>query len=259
VETVVVTGAGAGTGREYVKLFLADGAQVVAVSLLKDELDDLLLELDPGDGRLLVKQADLALPEAAEDLLAWCDEQALEVDVLVNNAGFAVYGDPTEVGLDRVEQMLMLNVVGSTKISTVFAQRMKTRGSGRILVMGSTAGLMPTMRFASYGASKAYTNTFTHCLGAALKGTGVSVTLVAPGSFKSKFAATADIESSQAGGLMRKLYESEKLDAPTVARAGHRALRRGRRQVTVGAKGHAAKIGGRLFSPVWLARISRGL
>jgi len=258
METALVTGAGAGTGREYVKLLLADGAKVVAVSLLKGELDDLLLELDPGDGRLVVKQADLAEPDAAERLLEWCDERGLVIDTLVNNAGFAVYGDPTEVDVAKVEKMLMLNVVGSTKISTLFAQRMRERGAGRILVMGSTAGLMPTMRFASYGASKAYTNTFTYCLGAALKGTGVTITLVAPGSFKSKFAAAADIESARAG-VMRRLYESEKLDAPTVARAGYRAMRKGRPAITVGVKGHAAKVGGRLFSPVFLARMSRSL
>lgn len=256
METALVTGAGAGTGKEFVRLLLADGACVVAVSLLKDELDALMEEMDPGDGRLLLKQADLAEPDAAERLLEWCDEKGLVIDTLFNNAGFAVYGEPTEVDLTKVEKMIMLNVVGSTKISTVFARRMQQRGSGRILVMGSTAAHVPTVRFAAYSASKAFTNTYTHGLAAALRGTGVTVTLVAPGSFKSNFAAAADIESS-AAGIMRRMYESEKLDSPTVARAGYRALRRGRPAVTVGTKGYGVKIVGRLFSPVFLARTFR--
>jgi uncharacterized protein len=259
METALVTGAGAGAGREYVRLLLGDNARVLAVSLLTDELDDLVTELDPGGGRLVVKQADLGEPDAAEKLLAWCDEQGYEVDILVNNAGFAVYGRPTEVDLARVEKMLMLNVVGSTKISTLFAARMKQRGSGRILVMGSTAGYAPTMRFASYGASKAYTNVFSFCLGADLRGSGVSLTLVAPGSFRSKFADTADITTHVGQAMMRRLYESEKLDAKTVAAAGYRAMRKGRPAVTVGAKGHGAKVLGRLLSPTFMARISRGL
>lgn len=259
METALVTGAGAGTGREYVRKLLADNARVLAVSLLKDELDDLAAELDPGDGRLIIRQADLTEPDAAEQLLLWCDEQGHEVDTLINNAGFAVYGEPTDVDLDKVEKMLMLNVVGSTKISTVFAQRMKRRGRGRILVMGSTAGFTPTMRFASYGASKAYTNIFSLCLGADLYKSGVTLTLVAPGSFKSKFANTADITNHQGSGIMRKLYESEKLDSKTVAAAGYKAMRKGRPSVIVGGKGYAAKVIGRLFSPVFLSRMSRSL
>ena len=259
VETALVTGAGAGTGREYVRLLLNDNVRVLAVSLLKDELDDLILELDPGDGRLVVKQMDLSEPDAAEQLLAWCDEAGYEVDILVNNAGFAVYGLPTEADISKVEKMLMLNVLGSTMISTLFARRMKTRGSGRILVMGSTAGYAPAMRLAAYGASKAYTNVFSFCLGAELRGSGVSLTLVAPGSFRSNFAAAADISTYEGRGLMRKLYESEKLGAEQVARAGYRAMRKGKASVTVGGKGHGAKLFGRLFSPVFLARLSRSL
>ena len=259
METALVTGAGAGTGKEYVRLLLADGARVVAVSLLENELDDLLREFAGAGDRLMTRQADLAEPNGAEKLLAWCDEHDLVVDTLINNAGFAVYGDPLDVDLDKVEKMLMLNVIGSTKISTLFGRRMKERGSGRILVMGSTAGMMPTMRFAAYCASKAYTNMFTQCLGAALAESGVSITLVTPGSFKSKFAASADLESSMSGGLMPKLFAKEKLEASSVARAGYAAMRSARPAVTVGAKGHIARIGGRLFSPSWLARQSHRL
>jgi short-subunit dehydrogenase len=255
--TALVTGAGAGTGREYVRLLLADNVNVLAVSLLNDELASLQSELDPGGERLIVKQADLCEPDSAEKLLAWCDEHGYQVDILINNAGFAAYGAPTDIDLVKLERMLMLNVVTSTKISMIFGARMKERGSGRILVMGSSAGYSPTVRFAAYGASKAYTNTFTLALGADLEKSGVTVTLVAPGSFQSNFAATADVSGFQGSSVMKRIYATERLDAPAVARAGYRALAADKSMVTVGSKGLAAKVLARALSPVFMARRSR--
>lgn len=257
VPTALVTGAGAGTGREYVRLLLADGFRVLAVSLLDDELTSLQAEFANSGDRLVVKQADLSELEAAEKLLAWADEYGHHVDTLINNAGFAAYGEPTEIDLAKLERMLLLNVVTSTKMSMIFGQRMKERGTGRILVMGSSAGFSPTVRFAAYGASKAYTNTFSLALGAELEQCGVTVTCVAPGSFQSKFAATADVTGFQGKSVMKRIYASEKLDAPAVARAGYRALGRGKPMVVVGSKGVAAKVLARLFSPVFMARRSR--
>lgn len=153
--------------------------------------------------------------------------------------------------------MLLLNVVTSTKLSMIFGRRMKERGSGRILVMGSSAGFSPTVRFAAYGASKAYTNTFSLALGAELEQSGVSVTCVAPGSFQSNFAATADVTGFQGKSMMKRIYEKEKLDAPAVARAGYRALRKGKPMVIVGSKGVAAQVLARALSPVFMARRSR--
>lgn len=255
----LVTGAGAGTGREYVRLLIADGFTVIAVSLLDDELRSLRDEFDSIGDRLILKQADLAEPEAAEKLLAWCDEHAYQVSTLINNAGFAAYGLPTDIDLTKLERMLMLNVVTSTKLSMVFGRRMKERGSGRILVMGSSAGYSPTVRFAAYGASKAYTNTFTIALGAELEKSGVTVTCVAPGSFRSNFAATADVNGFSGRSGMKWIYETEKLDAPTVAAAGYRAMGKGKALITVGSKGVAAKVLARAFSPVFMARRSRVL
>ena len=255
--TALVTGAGAGTGREYVRLLLADKVRVLAVSLLDDELSDLQSELDPGGDRLVVKQADLSEPDSAEKLLAWCDQHGYQVDILINNAGFAAYGSPTEIDLAKLERMLLLNVVTSTKLSMIFGRRMKERGSGRILMMGSSAGFSPTVRFAAYGASKAYTNTFSLALGADLEQSGVTVTCVAPGSFQSKFAATANVAAFQGKSVMKRIYASEKLDAPAVAAAGYRAMTEGKPMVMVGSKAVAAKVLARALSPVFMARRSR--
>jgi short-subunit dehydrogenase len=255
-ETAVVTGAGAGTGREFTKLLLADGAIVIAVSLLSEELDALTRELDPGQGRLVTKQADLSESNAAEDLLTWCDEQGYDVDVLINNAGFAIYGEPTEVDMSRVETMIALNVVTCLKMSVLFARRMKQRGSGKILVMGSTAGIAPTPRLGAYCATKAFTNSASWSLGAELRGTGVDVTVVTPGSFRSNFAGTANVRDTS---LLGKVYRRERLDASGVARRAYSAMRKGRATVTVGRSGQLAKVLGRVLPPVFVARVMHAM
>jgi uncharacterized protein len=252
IETALVTGAGAGTGREYVRMLLADGARVLAVSLLKNELDDLAIACDAGDGRLIIKQADLSEPDAAERLVEWCHEEGHVVDTLINNAGFAVYGMPSEVDLERVESMIALNVTTCTKLSVLFARQMKQRRRGRILVMGSTAGFAPTPRLGAYCATKAYTNSFAWSLGAELRGTGVTITCVTPGVFQSKFASTAKVSGS---GLLTKIYAREKLDAAGVARAGYAAMRTGRPWVTVGSAGQLAKVISRVLPPPLTARL----
>jgi uncharacterized protein len=256
-KTALVTGAGAGAGREYVRLLLLEGSTVLAVSLLDDELGDLQAELDPGNGRLVIKRADLSEPNAAEKLLAWCDASGYQVDTLINNAGFATYGDPTSADLDKIERMLNLNVLTSTKLSVLFGRRMKERRSGRILIMGSSAGYSPTIRLGAYGASKAYTNAFAFCLGAELRTFGITVTCVTPGTFKSKFASTAGLTTHNGEGLLQKMYAEEKLEASAVARAGYEAMRAGKATVTVGRNGHLAKVLGRVLSPVFIARMSR--
>jgi uncharacterized protein len=124
-------------------------------------------------------------------------------------------------------------------------------------VMGSSAGFSPTVRLAAYGASKAYTNTFSLALGAELEQSGVTLTCVAPGSFQSNFAATADVAGFSGNSMMKRIYASEKLDAAAVAQAGYHALVQGKPMVTVGNKGVAAKVLARALSPVFMARRSR--
>ncbi|WP_161976532.1 SDR family oxidoreductase [Mycolicibacterium sp. CH28] len=251
-EIALVTGAGSGTGREYTRLLLAEGsATVVAVSLLADELASLQAELDPDGQRLVIRQADLSRPRAAEDLVQWCDDQGFEVGTLVNNAGFAVYGAPTEVDLERVETMIGLNVVTTLKLAVLVGRRMKRRGTGRILIMGSTAGLAPTPRLGAYCATKAFTNSFGWSLASELRRSGVQVTVVTPGSFNSKFAATAEVTHNS---LLGRLYAHERLDATTVAQRGYTALRRGRSSVTVGFSGYLVSAVSRLLPPAITAR-----
>jgi short-subunit dehydrogenase len=158
---VLVTGAGSGIGKELTKLFVADGSEVLAVSLVDAELQDLSAALDAGEHSLKTLQMDLATPDAGDKLFAWCTDNDWMPDTLVNNAGFACFGDAVDLSPERVVEMLTLNVITLTKMSMHFGKVMKQRRYGAILNVGSTAGMVPSTRFASYGGSKSYVNTFS--------------------------------------------------------------------------------------------------
>lgn len=247
-EQVIVTGAGSGIGREFTRLFLADGAQVLAVSLLQDELAGLAAELDPRGERLSTLQLDLSVPDAAEQLVEYCRQKGLTIDVLVNNAGFACYGDAVDLDLDRVCSMLYLNIVTLTKLSTLFGRQMKARGRGRILNVGSTAGMVPSQRFASYSGSKAYVNAFSFSLRYELAPYGVSVTCLTPGPVGTKFAQTAEIDRFQGKSMLREMFAKGKASTPQeVALAAYRGMRSGRAHVLVGKGASLAGILSRLL------------
>jgi short-subunit dehydrogenase len=232
---VLITGAGSGIGKEFVKLFLTDGSHVLGVSLLDEELTQLVAELDPAGKSLQTLQLDVSLPEAAETMMKWCTENDWMPDVVINNAGFACFGDAVDLSPERVSSMLALNVVSLTSSSMIFGKMMKERRSGAILNVGSTAGMIPSVRMASYGGSKSYVNTFTYALAAELKPFGVSVTCLTPGATQTKFAEAGGIDTFTEKSLLHNMFEKKKAGSPaTVAKAGYDAIARKRPQALVG-------------------------
>ncbi len=94
---VIVTGAGSGIGKEFTKLYLGDGSQVLAVSLLQEELDQLTEDFRSAAPRLQTLQMDLSQADAAAALLQWCQANDWIPDILINNAGFACFGDAVDL------------------------------------------------------------------------------------------------------------------------------------------------------------------
>lgn len=253
MELVLITGAGSGIGREFVRLALQDGARVVAVSLLQDELDRLHIDFASSGDRLVTHAQDLSTSDAAETLLQWCDETGLQVTTLINNAGFALFGNVVDADLSRAKTMIGLNVLTLTKLSALFGARMKARGQGNILNVGSTAGMVPAQRFAIYGGSKAYVNFFTVALRTELSGTGVNVTLLTPGATDTKFAQAAQIDTFGGTSTLKTLFATGgATSAAEVAGAGYRGMRKGKGHVLVGKGARLASLASH-FLPLALA------
>jgi uncharacterized protein len=246
---VLVTGAGSGIGKELTKLFIADGSEVLAVSLLEEELKTLATELGATEGSLKTLRMDLATPDAGDKLFAWCTNNDWMPDTLVNNAGFACFGDSVDLPPERVTEMLTLNVLTLTKTSMHFGKVMKQRRRGAILNVGSIAGMIPSTRVAAYGGSKSYVNTFTYALAAELKPYGITVTCLTPGATHTNFARTGGFEQFTGKSLIADWYRQGKARSPEdVAKAGYQALKRGKLQALVGKGATITAVTARLVS-----------
>lgn len=257
---VIVTGSGSGIGKEFTKLFLADGSRVLAVSLIQHELDQLRTELDPTRRQLNTLQMDLSAADAAESLYAWCEQNDWMPDILVNNAGFGCYGDTVDLNPDRIASMLALNITTLTQTSMLFGRVMKRRGRGRILNVGSTAGMIPTPRLAGYCASKSYVNTFSFALAAELKPHGVTVTCLTPGATQTNFAKAGDIDSFQGKSALKDMFAKGQAGSPKdVAMAGYRGLMSGRRHVLAGKGAGLGAWISRLIAPSRLPGLMRNI
>jgi hypothetical protein len=156
------------------------------------------------------------------------------VDVLVNNAGFGAWGAFERSHWSRVQDMLELNVVSATYLLHRLLPSMIARGSGAVMNVGSSAGMLAQPGFAVYGASKAYLNHLNEALAAELAGTGVTLTVVCPGPVPTEFQEVADTASR------REIPRAFHVSAEQVAEESVRALERGQVRVIPGAAMKAA-------------------
>jgi len=224
--TALITGASAGLGAEYARLFAADKHDLALVARRRDRLEALAAELRSAHGvKVQVIAADLAAPDSVPGVVA----KAGEVDFLVNNAGFGTSGAFAELDFKRELEMIQVNIVALVSLTRAFLPGMIGRRRGRILNVGSTAGFPPGPFMAVYYASKAFVNSFTEALGYELRGTGVSATVSCPGATATEFAQVAGNDRSL-------LFRLGAASAAKVAKEGYRAMMKGRPMVIHGIK-----------------------
>ena len=225
LKTVVITGGAGGIGRELGKLFARDGYRVVVFDVSAEELSALSRELpmiNPA-AEVLVHQIDLAQPDAAEKVTAWCDNRSIVIDVLVNNVGFGLLGEHSGIDLRRLEQMLMLNNLLPTKLTALVGRPMQARGSGHILNVSSMVGFSPAPLFAAYSGTKAFSLAFSIAIARELGPHGVTVSCLCPGTTRTRFLETAQTSSASAKGITR-FVSAYTVTPDVVAAAGYRGL-----------------------------------
>lgn len=226
--TALVTGASAGIGRELSRLFAKDGASVVLVARRRDRLEELATELrSAGAPTVLVVAEDLGDRNAPARIEAAVNEAGLELDVVVNNAGFGSNGAFSNLDPARELEMIQVNVSALVDLSRRFLPGMIKRGRGRILNIGSTAGFQPGPFMATYYATKAFVNSFTEALAFELRGTSVTATVSCPGPVATEF-------SEVAGNQATRLANMGASDAVTVAREAYEAMNAGKPRVVHG-------------------------
>jgi hypothetical protein len=220
----LITGAAAGIGTELARVFAAKGHRLALVDRHGDRLKMLADEIVAAGGAPpLLIACDLEQPDAGEAISAKLAAAEAEVEFLVNNAGFGLFG--RAVGLDRAEQLgiIAVNIRALTDLSLRFSDHL-IRHRGGILNLGSLAGFLPGPGMAVYYASKAYVLSFSEALRAELAPHGVRVTTLCPGSVSTEFQARAGIKPG---------YEHDMLNvsASDVAQAGYRGLMANKRAV----------------------------
>ena len=227
--TALITGASGGIGAELAKIFAREGFDVVLVARRKEELEKLAGELAKSHGVTATAiAADLTKPGAADELFAETKKRKLDVDALVNNAGFGTYGHFLELDLARELQEIQLNVVALTHLTKLFGGPMAERKRGWILNVASTAGFQPGPLMAVYYATKAYVLSLSEALTTELKPLGIHVTALCPGPTESGFQSAAKMQESM---LFKRLAVA---DAASVAEQGFRGVMRGRAVVVTG-------------------------
>ena len=220
--TALITGASAGLGKELASLFSKDKHDVVLVARSESKLKTLADDLANTHGiKAHVVAADLGKPSAPAEIYAATRQKGVEVDFLVNNAGFGSNGAFLDLDLAREAEMVEVNISSLLKLTHNYARAMKERGFGRIMNIASTAGFQPGPFMATYYATKAFVISFTEALEYELQGSGVTVTCYCPGATKTEFASTAGNEKS-------KLFQrSGVAEAPDVALHAYRAMMSG--------------------------------
>jgi short-subunit dehydrogenase len=234
-KTALVTGASIGIGYELAKLFARDGYDLILVSRDKDKLDAVAAELEASHKcRVAVLAKDLTVPRAPDEIYEQLQQNSVDLDVLVNNAGVggigAFHKDDTQRWLD----MIQLNVTSLVHLTRLVLPGMVERGRGRVLNVASTAAFQPGPFMATYYATKAFVLSFSEAIDTELKGTGVSVTTVCPGPTRTEFQRRAGMKESKLakGGVI--------MDAATVARIGYDAMMKNKRTVVTGTKNRVA-------------------
>ncbi|WP_428264440.1 SDR family NAD(P)-dependent oxidoreductase [Haliangium sp.] len=240
--TALVTGASAGLGCEFARLFAADGHDVVLVARRRDRLDELANELEGTHGITThVLTADLVEPSAPQAVYDQLTGDGVAIEFLVNNAGFGSNGPFIELDPQRELDMITVNVTALTHLTRLFVPAMVARGHGRVLNMGSTAGFQAGPYMATYYASKAFVNHLSEALAYELKDTGVTVTVSCPGPVATEFGGLAGNDRS-------KLFASAVAQPEDIARQAYRAMMKGTRMIVHGSR-YKALVQGLRISP----------
>lgn len=240
-KAALVTGASSGLGVDFAKDLAGRGCNLVLVARREERLMKVAQEIERDqDVQVDIITADLAHEAERQRLYDQLKQQGKPIDVLINNAGFGAYGDFLDVPWERENQMLQLDVVALAHLTKLFAQDMRQRGSGYVLLVSSIGAYQPSPSYASYSAAKSYVLYLGEALAYEWKGSGVSCTVLSPGVTRTEFLEVSGQERNWFHNLT--MMESDK-----VARIGINAM----------LKGKPSKVAGLMNAiTAWSARIT---
>lgn len=237
----VVTGASSGIGYELARQFAQNGFDLMVVAD-SEAIHDAARKLEGLGAKVVPVQANLTKFEDVEKVYNELKSRAQVVNALALNAGVGSGGEFAETDFSEDENLIQLNIVSPLHLTQLIVKDMIKRGEGRILFTSSVASTAPAPYLATYGASKAFLQSFAEALRNELKGTGVTVTSLMPGPTETNFFQRAHMQSTKVAG--------QKKDKPSdVARMGFEALMAGKDQVVAASLSNKLMVAAARFMP----------
>jgi short-subunit dehydrogenase len=216
--TALITGASAGIGVEFARVFAENGYDLILVARSEHKLRNLAKELLSLHGiKCTVIASDLGQPTAAQMLFDEVVRQGLQVDVLVNNAGLLHEGPFSDTAISAHMQLLQVNIIACTVLAHLFLKPMLDRGAGRVLNVASTSAFQPLPQLSTYAASKAYLLSLSEALAIETRDSGVTVTALCPGFTNTGMIAKDGGKKTMSVPFIRNMEPAE------VAREGFNA------------------------------------
>lgn len=222
-KTALITGASGGIGLELARIHAQNGDNLVLVARNKIKLDVIKSELESKHPvSVFIISVDLAVADAAKELFDAVQKQNINVDYLINNAGYGDYGFFADSDWEKESRMIQLNISTLTQLTRLFLPEMIHHGGGKIMNLGSVASFQPGPLMAVYCATKAFVLSFSEALNNEVADKGITVTALCPNLTESGFVdASAMNESKMAKG--RKLPTAKE-----VAEYGYKSMMKGR-------------------------------
>lgn len=227
-KVALITGAAGGIGKEFVKIHTSHGGDVVAVDLNEEGLSKLKQEFSGGqyNTQIYTITKNLSHPEATKEIYEEVSSQEIQVDYLINNAGFGGVGKFHERPWEKDLSMIQVNVLALTSLTRFFLPDFVERKSGRILNVSSTVSLIPGPMQAVYFATKAFVTSFTNSLSGELLNTEVTATALLPGATQTGFGAHSGMDKTS-------IYKKP-ASASDVAQDGYQAMLKGELEIISG-------------------------
>lgn len=218
----LVTGASSGLGVDFAADLAERGANVILVARREDRLRQVQSDLQTKYGvKVEIVVMDLGKKDAPEALYAEMKEKGLQVDILINNAGFGAYGYFVDLEWERERQMLELDILTLVHLTKIFVREMKARNYGYILQIASVGAYQPSPYYATYAAAKSFVLHFGEALNYELRDTKVKVSVLSPGITATEFLAVA--------GQKPSLYQRlAMMQSRKVAQIGIKAMLKGK-------------------------------
>jgi hypothetical protein len=216
---VLITGASGGIGEQFARQFASKRRNLILVARSQDKLEALAKELSERHGiNAQVLPKDLSKIEAADEIYETCKNSNWEVDILINNAGFGMFGPFAQQEPESIEQMMTLNMVTLTKLTRLFLPSMIEKRSGGVINVASTAAFQPIPTLGGYAATKAYVLSFSESLHAEVASQGVKVMALCPGPTETGFFERAEAASGVKGQLKISLQPADEVVALAISR-----------------------------------------